>query len=81
MYLMGGEELVALLANNPPLNLCFSIFKTGGRSSHCGAREKNPTSIDEDASSIPGLAQWVRGPSDAVSCGVGCRRSWDPAWL
>ena len=31
-----------------------------GRSSHCGAVETNPTSILEDVSLIPGLAQWVR---------------------
>ena len=28
-------------------------------SSHCGAEEMNPTSIHEDADSIPGLAQQV----------------------
>ena len=34
--------------------------KTFFWSSHCGAAETNPTSIDEDSSLIPGLAQWVR---------------------
>ena len=37
---------------------------------------KNPTSIHEDVSLIPGLAQWV-----AVSCGVGRRHGSDLALL
>ena len=32
---------------------------------------KNPASIQEDMSSIPGLAQWVKGSGIAVRCGVG----------
>ena len=40
----------------------------------------NPTSIREDAGSIPGLAQWV-GIRIAMSCGVGHRCALDPALL
>ena len=41
----------------------------------------NLTSIQEGVGSIPGLTQWVKGSSVAVSCRVGCRSGSDPKLL
>ena len=50
-------------------------------SSHCGSAVMNPTSIHEVEGSIPGLTQWVKESSVAVSCGAGRRQGLDPVWL
>ena len=55
-----------------------STQRAGGRSSHCGAAEMNPTRNHEVAGSIPGLALWVKGSGVAVSCGIGHRHGSDP---
>ena len=39
--------------------LAHLIENTCSESSHCGAVEMKPTSIQEDAGLIPGLTHWV----------------------
>ena len=38
----------------------------------------NPTRNYEVVGLIPGLAEWVKDPSIAVSCCIGCRPHLDP---
>ena len=45
--------------SQPPESKKF-LKKMSGWSSYCGAAETNPTSIYEEAGSIPGPAQWVK---------------------
>ena len=42
---------------------CKDIEKAIPRSSRSGSMVMNPTSILEDAHSIPGLAPWVKDPA------------------
>ena len=52
-------------------------LKCLSRSSHCGSAVTNLNSTHEEAGSIPGLSQWVKGSGVAVSCGEGHRHGSD----
>ena len=68
----------------PQKIICFSsAINTSGRIPVVEQWLTNPTRNHEVAGSVPALAQWVNDPGRcvAVSCGVGCRRSSDPALL
>ena len=62
-------------------NESLIILKYKMRSSRRGTAKTNLMRNQEVAGSIPGLAQWVKGSGDAMSCGVGHRHSSNLALL
>ena len=61
----------------------YFVKRLWNRSTHCDSVVMNLTSTHEDIGLIPGLAQWVKGSSIAISCSIGCRCGSDLAslWL
>ena len=53
------------------------LIKIMTKGSCCGSVVTNPTGIYEDMGSIPGLPQWVKGSSIAMSCGIDRRCGLD----
>ena len=59
-----------LSKNIPRMTITFAYLEEVGGVPVVAQQVKNLTSIHEDASSIPGLTQLVKGAGIAVSCGV-----------
>ena len=77
----GFGDLVGTLNFTQPGSLPFCSPQKVCQSSCCGSAETNPTGIHEGVGSIPGLVQWIKTASIAVSCGVGRRCGLDLALL